>query len=411
MNFATSYFNRYKSLPPFFAERPEEDLNIIAMIPCYDDESVFDTLLSLEKANPIQSKVEVIVVVNSGETSKQEVVDRNRKIFNRLLQQAQEKYYTRFHLLPIWVEGTPKKKAGVGFARKVGMDEAVRRFAAIGRPQGLIVSLDADALVAPNYLQVAEKAYQNTSEQCFTFQFQHLFDADRYSEAEIHACKLYEIYLRYFRLALKMLHVPYAIHTIGSCFAVRAEAYTKLGGMPVRQAGEDFYFLQKAVKMHAVCEISEPVVFPSPRISDRVPFGTGASVRKIVAEGSYCVYNFGLFRLLKKFYDLFPLLANEDALENIPPEVMEYIGKDVFNDSLSECRKYASSSPAFLKRMYDRFDAFFIVKFLNSFDNQSAFPPIDILEAARIITNEAEPNSIDNLYEKIFAADCCYCNP
>ena len=412
MSFTSTYFTRYKSLPPFFTERPDDDLNIIVMIPCYDDEAIFETLLSLENANTIASKIEVIVVVNSGETTPKEIVEINRMIYNELQYQANTICYSNFQLLPLWIEGTAKKKAGVGFARKVGMDEAVRRFAAIGRSRGLIVSLDADTLVASSYLQIVEKAYKDTSAHCFTFQFQHLFDPSRYSEDEIRACKLYEIYLRYFRLSLKMLNVPYAGHTIGSCFAVRAEAYTKLGGMSVRQAGEDFYFLQKAAKMHPVHEINERIVFPAPRISERVPFGTGASVRKIVEEGDYYVYNFELFRLLKKFYDLFPALEQEDIQELIPQEIMDYLGQKEFNDSLAECRKYASSSNAFTKRMYDRFDAFFIIKFLNSFDSKSDFPPVDVLDAARIMIAETHRDAyrytssgLNTLYEQILFLD------
>ena len=285
------------------------------------------------------------------------------------------------------------------------MDEAIRRFAAINRPQGLIVSLDADTLVAENYLQVVEKAYKNKSAHCFTFQFQHLFDPNRYTDDEIRACKLYEIYLRYFRLALKMLKVPFAIHTIGSCFAVRAEAYSKLGGMPVRQAGEDFYFLQKAVKMAPVSEIPECIVFPSPRISERVPFGTSVAIRKIMAEKRYDVYNFELFKRLKVFYDLFPAIEQEDMQVHIPAEMMEFIGMDNWNDSLEECRRYSSSSSAFLKRMYDRFDGFFIIKFLHSFDGKSAFPPVDVQEAARLLLGKYGIKEGDNLYEQILFLD------
>ena len=423
MNFATSYFTRYQSLPSFFTERyhPDEDIKIIVVIPCYDDECVFETLRSLDKASTIRSKVEVIVVVNAGERTPVEVVDRNRKIFNRLQRYAQEVYYAHFRLLPVWIEGTVKKKAGVGFARKAGMDEAVRRFAAINRPLGLIVSLDADTLVAENYLQSIEKVYTNKSAHCFTFQFKHDFDPSRYSDDEIRAGKLYEIYLRYFRLALKMLKAPFAIHTIGSCFAVRAETYIKLGGMPVRQAGEDFYFLQKAVKMHPVCEIPERIVFPAPRISDRVPFGTSVSIRKIIAEGRYEVYNFELFKLLKIFYDLFPMMEKQDVQKMIPSVIMQYIGRDCWNDTLIECRRYSSSSAAFLKRMYDKFDGFFVIKFLNSFDAASAFPPVDVREAASRIIITASPNpseggvfsppsegsgeAVDSLYDKILTLD------
>lgn len=404
MNFATPYFARYKALPSFFFDQPDENIKIIVMIPCYDDEFIFETLTSLDKANRIASKFEVLVVVNSGERTPTEIIERNKSIYNRLLQQSIMAHYKNFRLLPVLVEGTVKKKAGVGFARKVGMDEAVRRFAAIDNPEGLIVSLDADTLVAPDYFQVVEKASKR-EETCFTFQFQHYFDEENYTQNEIHACKLYEIYLRYYRLALKTLDVPFAIHTIGSCFAIRAGVYTKLGGMPVRQAGEDFYFLQKAVKMNAVCELKESIVYPSPRISERVPFGTGASVRNIVAEKTYCVYNFELFGLLKSFYELFPVLKHTNVQDKIPVEIINFIGLTTFNDLLDECRKYSSSSKTFLKRMYDKFDAFFIVKFLNSPDHKKAFPPVDILEAGNALLRYYGKVPGQDLYRQILLLD------
>lgn len=404
MNFATPYFARYKALPPFFFDQPDEELKIVVMIPCYDDEFIFETLTSLDKTNRISSKFEVLVIVNSGERTPTEIVERNQAIYNRLQQQAEIAHYKSFRLFPVWIEGTVKKKAGVGFARKVGMDEAVRRFAAINHPEGLIVSLDADTLVAPDYMQVVERAYKS-EDACFTFQFQHCFDEERYTEKEIQACKLYETYLRYYRLALKTLNVPFAIHTIGSCFAIRAEAYTKLGGMPVRQAGEDFYFLQKAVKMNSVCELREPIVYPSPRISERVPFGTGASVRNIVTEGNYCVYNFGLFKLLKKFYELFPVLEHTDVQNKIPAEIIDFIGLNAFNELLAESRKYSSSSKTFLKRMYDKFDAFFIVKFLNSPDHKEAFPAVDVLEAGKALLRCYGKTPKQDLYEQILLLD------
>jgi hypothetical protein len=39
----------------------------------------------------------------------------------------------------------------------------------------------------------------------------------------------------------------YAYHTVGSAMAVKAYQYVKVGGMNRRQAGEDFYFIQKLV--------------------------------------------------------------------------------------------------------------------------------------------------------------------
>lgn len=405
MDFSTHYFSRYKVLPPFFEDRPSEDTGLIVIIPCLDDAFIFETLASLDAAKPAHAGVEVIVNVNSGEQTAADVVFRNKLIYERLRQEAATNHYRHFRLLPLLVEGTTRKKAGVGMARKTAMDEAVRRFAAIANPKGLIVSLDADTLVAKSYFQALEDAAKQPSAQCFTLQFRHRFEASHYPTEIIDACKQYEMYLRYYRLALKTFNFPFAIHTIGSCFAIRAEAYTGLGGMTPRQGGEDFYFLQKAVKMHPVFEIREPIVFPSPRISERVPFGTGPSVRTIVQQGYYAVYNFALFGILKSFYALIPAMEHEDMKSQIPPPLLEHIGTETFDAICSECRKYSSSSEAFTKRMYNHFDAFFVVKFLNTFHHSHIYPPIEVTEAAKTLLRHYGVHEIDNPYEQITALD------
>lgn len=405
MNFAAHYFRRYKALPRFFDDHPAEDVGMIVIIPCLDDAFVFRTLQSLEDTTPVGTGVEVIVNVNSGEDAPAETIARNREIYERLMNDARSGRFVRFRLLPLLIEGTPRKRAGVGLARKTAMDEAVRRFDRLGNPDGLIVSLDADTLVAKSYFQKLEEATQHPSAQCFTLQFKHRFDTSLYPPEVIEACKKYEIYLRYYRLALKSFDFPFAIHTIGSCFAIRAGAYVKLGGMTPRQGGEDFYFLQKAVKMHPVFEIREPIVFPSPRISNRVPFGTGPSVRHIVENGRYSVYHRELFGLLKTFYNLFPALAHDDAKERIPSLILDYIGAEAFDQTLSECRKYSSSSTAFVKRMYHRFDAFFVVKFLNSFDNSDTYAPVDVMEAAKETLRFYGIHEVHDVYEQIFELD------
>ncbi len=401
MNFAAHYFTRYKALPTFIEEAPEEEVGIIVIIPCIDEDNLFHTLESLESAYMVQPKIEVIIHVNSGEETPQPVVEKNKRLFNYLLIRSKLDYYKNFKLHPILTQGTVKKKAGVGFARKTAMDEAVRRFDAINKPDGLIVSLDADTLVSKDYFREITKALEHAKADCFTFQFQHQSDRTVYPVKEINACRLYEIYLRYYRLALKTFDFPFAIHTIGSCFAIRAEAYIKLGGMPPRQGGEDFYFLQKAVKMNPVYEVKEPIVFPSPRISDRVPFGTGPSVRKIIETGKFDVYSFKLFGLLKIFYESFPALASEDIQKQIPTDILKFIGDKQFDMILKECRRYSSSSEAFVKRMLDHFDSFFIVKFLNAFSNSCTYPPIDVMHAGQTILQYYGVTDIDNLYEQI----------
>ena len=405
MSFADHYFVRYKTLPPFLKDKTEEAVDIIVIIPCIDDDFIFQTLESLDDAHPVSAKIEVIVHVNSGEKTPHEIVERNKLIFNELHHKALAGFYKNFRLLPISTEGTVRKKAGVGYARKVAMDEAVRRFASVDKPEGLIVSLDADSLVAKDYFQEITQAMNHEKANCFTFQFRHHYETSVYSENVINACKMYEIYLRYYRLALKMFDFPFAIHTIGSCFAIRAGAYIKLGGMPPRQGGEDFYFLQKAVKMLPVHEVRKPIVFPSPRISERVPFGTGPSVKAIIEKGSYKVYSYELFGFLNDFYRMIPSMEHEDAQKRIPQVIMDFIGVDRFEAILAECRNYSSSSGAFAKRMLDHFDSFFIVKFLNTFNQSKVYPPMDVWEAGKTILHQYGIREINDLYEQIMLQD------
>jgi len=175
--------------------------------------------------------------------------------------------------------------------------------------------------------------------------------------------------------------------------------------MPPRQGGEDFYFLQKAVKMHPVIEVKEVIVFPSPRISNRVPFGTGPAVRMIIEKGKFEVYNPGLFEILKTFYDLLPAMEHDDRMEQIPKAILDYAGADRINVILAECRNYSSSSSAFVKRMIDHFDGFFVVKFLNSFNQSADYLPIDISEAGKTLLYAYGVQEINDLYEKILAQD------
>ena len=310
--------------------------------------------------------------------------------------------------MPVIIENISKKIAGVGYARKTGMDEAVRRFAAINKPDGIIVSLDADSLVNKNYFVSIENNFrQNPKNEVFTFQFQHDFNPILYSKEEIEACKLYEIYLRYFRLALLSTAFPYCFHTIGSCFGVKASAYVKVGGMPCKQGGEDFYFLHKLAPMTTIGEIKEILVYPSPRLSDRVPFGTGPSVKNIMENNHYLVYNVRLFFILKDFFSSLHRLANTENIDLniIPQEIIDFVGKDNLLSIINECRKNAKLGKNLTKRLFSKFDAFFIVKFLNSFDAKSNYPPMDVFEAATLLLKYYEVEETDDIYDAMLKLD------
>ncbi len=404
MNFAESYSERYSVAPKIFDDNPRSDTGIIVVIPCYDDDFIFTTLQSLDSAKMPACSVEVIVVVNSAEDTETSIVEKNRRIYAKLCKKRDS--YQNFSLLPYIIEGVPHKIAGVGNARKIGMDEAAWRFAAIENPRGVIVSLDADCLVDEDYFTEIYLSFYCSKDKpnACTLQYKHNFDEKMYSGQEISACRKYEMYLRYFRLAQKVAGIPVCMHTIGSCLAVTAEAYAKMGGMSRRQAGEDFYFLQKLAQQSPVAAICKPIVFPSPSVSERVPFGTGRSVKKIIETGSCKVYNFGLFLLLKKFYLSFADLFDDESSE-IPNEVIEFVGGAKFKVLVEECRNNTSDRRSFVKRMFAKFDVFFMIRFLNSFGESSKYPIVEVEKAVIQLLNYYRLESSDNIYDDILALD------
>ena len=404
MNFAEAYSERYSVAPKIFDDNPRSDTGIIVVIPCYDDEFIFTTLRSLDSADRPPCSVEVIVVVNSAEDTDVAVVEKNRRIYASLCEKKDS--YLNFALLPYIIEGVPHKIAGVGNARKVGMDEAVWRFAVIENPRGVIVSLDADCLVSEDYfIEIYLRFYCSKDKpNACTLQYKHNFDEKMYSEQEISACCKYEMYLRYFRLAQKVAGIPVCMHTIGSCLAVTAEAYAKMGGMSRRQAGEDFYFLQKLAQQSPVVTISKPIVFPSPSVSERVPFGTGRSVKKIIETGSCKVYNFGLFLLLRKFYSSFVELFDNEQCE-IPNEIVVFVGEQKLLALVDECRRNTSDRRNFVKRMFAKFDVFFMIRFLNSIGEHSDYAPLDVEGAIYELLDYYGVTPTRNLYDDIFELD------
>jgi len=167
----------------------------------------------------------------------------------------------------------PSRQAGVGFARKLGMDLVLPRLD--WRKDPLLVCLDADTLVDPGYLQAIAMHFQNSAAGAAVLPFRHQPAADPLRQAAIDR---YELFLRRYVYGLRLAGSPYAFHSIGSAIACRASAYVLSGGMNGRKAGEDFYFLQKLAKTVGVERISGTRVYPDSRASNRVPFGTGRSV-------------------------------------------------------------------------------------------------------------------------------------
>jgi hypothetical protein len=252
------------------------------------------------------------------------------------------------------------------------MDEAVRRLNNSGKKNGLIVSLDADTLVEKNYFEVLYHYFGNNPKHVgATIAVAH--QTNGLEPDHLAGIQLYEKYMWYYREAMRFTGYPFPMFTVGSAFAVTAEAYVKRGGMNRRQAGEDFYFLQNLAQFGKVGEITETTVHPSARLSDRVPFGTGPIMKRWMEgkEDLEKTYNFQAFKDLKHFFDqkekLFQIsrAVYLKLLQKLPEPVSAFLQGDNFWNELEDLNQNCSSLKTFQIRFFQKFNAFKILKFLN----------------------------------------------
>jgi len=390
--FANNYLEK-NNREPLIKTLPGADCGIRVVIPCYLESDILLTLESVNSCDLPHSKVEVIVLVNHSEVASLEIKQFNistKTAVDSWILQNKKSEIDFFVIGPVELQ---RKWAGVGLARKSGMDEAVLRFNYSDKTDGIIVSLDSDTLVAKNYLVEIEKHFRrNPKNVGATISFQHQTEGLERIQKE--GILLYEKYLEYYKNALSFAGYPYSMFTVGSAFAVTADAYVKRGGMNRRQAGEDFYFLQNLVQIGKVGEITSTQVFPSARLSDRVPFGTGNAMQKWMngEEDLTKTYIFSAFIDLKSFFDLKDILFKIDEnmyrllIEKLPNSIRQFILDDNFWSELKDLNQNCSSLNTFQTRFYQKFNAFKIMKFLN-FAHEKFYEKADLQDQVSALEN------------------------
>jgi hypothetical protein len=351
---------------------PSPLLQISVVIPCYYEPDILKTLQSLFNCKLPKYEVEVIVLINQSEAETEEIRNFNKKTKVEIEEWSANNCKAGISFFAVGPVDLRKKWAGAGLARKKGMDEAVRRFNLLEKTGGIIVSLDADTLVQENYFIEIEK-YFNTHPKNpgATIAFSH--QKDGLEKKHLQGILLYEKYMDYYKNALKFCGYPYPMFTVGSAFAVTAEAYVKRGGMNRRQAGEDFYFLQNLAQLGPIGEIHSTKVFPSARLSDRVPFGTGPILHKWMEgkEDLTKTYNFEAFGDLKDFFDVKNQLYQIEKQDykllimKLPLSIANFLVEDDFWEEITDLNRNCSSLKSFQTRFFQKFNAFKILKFLN----------------------------------------------
>ncbi|OGU04574.1 MAG: hypothetical protein A2075_10485 [Geobacteraceae bacterium GWC2_58_44] len=331
-----------------------------------ESERLFGTLASLA-ANPARllARFLVVVVVNHREDAPETEKRDNAETLARLKLLETP---LRLAFVDAASDGVElgAKTGGVGLARRIGMDLALPRL----EGNGIMVCLDADTLVEPDYLQAITSHFKNCGAGGAVIPFCHQQGA---TPAEERAILLYELFLRHYVLGLTQAGSPYGFHCVGSAMACTARAYLKMGGMNSRRAGEDFYFLQQLQRTAGIAQISGTTVRPSARSSHRVPFGTGKSISRILAEGeeSQTFYRIECFRILGQWLSLVEREAALSAQELLAagaalhPQLAAYLSQAGFERVWERLRENSKGPDGLRSAFHGWFDALKTVRLVH----------------------------------------------
>ena len=287
------YIEKYSIKTWELLNSSKEKYELAVVIPVISEFENVKILLDSLSRNKEKEKVILIFVVNNLKSSSKTVKTDNLNLLAYLKSlRKNNKYGLNINFIDAASSENelPEKNGGVGLARKIGMDAALKVFDYNSPNKKIISALDADCRVQNNYLSEIINKINAENISAAYVNFSHSLPEDIENKLAIIN---YEIFLRYYVLGLKFARSPYDIHTIGSTIIVDFESYIKIGGMNKRKAGEDFYFMEKLAKVVEINTIDSTTVYPSARSSWRVPFGTGQRVGRFLLhkQNEYLLYS------------------------------------------------------------------------------------------------------------------------
>lgn len=358
----------------FFAGKTWE---YAVVLPCFNENTGFLERLTAHTHAP---NILLICVLNEPDTHAEN--DTNKTFKHRLEQQTERITHSERLNLRRWGQlhivlsehcgqhALPAQQ-GVGLARKIGADFAARWILEGTVKKPWIFSCDADAHLPDNYFDLGPLTPDTSA--C-VFEFKHIGGTD----AVTNATQIYERCLYYFRDQLQRAGSPYAYHSLGSSMALSAKHYCQARGYPKRSAAEDFYLLNKLAKLGGIASLPEITVNIEARLSDRVPFGTGPSVAKILEKQQaglpITYYNPAIFEQLQQLLKAWKPIwtashAGQDWQSHLPPHcraALAHAGFEAFLLKRLDQDKNANQFHANVTRWFDAFQTLKFIKYLQT---------------------------------------------
>lgn len=338
-------------------------LTVRVAIPAMDELDYLPVTLDALARQKTRFPFEVYVCVNQPDNywlddTKASVCEHNRQLLDYL----HDLDFLTLHILDHSSpgKGWPVGKSGVGYARKTLFSNILN----VSEEEDIIVSLDADTYVGPEYLQsVAENFTSHPSINAIAVPYYHeVIPSD---ENQSKAMLRYEIYMRNYAINLLKIKSPYGFTALGSAIAMKASALRKIGNITPLQSGEDFYLVQKLCKMGGLSLFNAELVKPANRYSNRVPFGTGPAM-SLGAQGiwdSYPLYHHRCFEPISHAYShLQELYAGSISITD--NDFLLFLQKDTKKrDIWTDIRRNVSDFPHFVKAFHQKADGLRILQY------------------------------------------------
>ena len=408
--FVNSYLNKFGEIHRTVELEMQKLFNNIVVIPAIQELNNITQLLKsiLESDKKYFNDTLFLFVVNNSEESAKEVIEENsltleflREIISSDKSENKLVNEIKFNGLNIGLIDSstkgrelPVSNAGVGLARKLGMDIALTLFDYKNNTKKILVCLDADCEVESNYLTAIVESFNQMKLSAAIINYEHPSPED---ESVKKAIVCYEIFLRYYVLALQYAGSPFAYTSIGSTIACDVETYCKAGGMNKKKAGEDFYFLEKIVKFTTIYRINSTTVYPSSRESWRVPFGTGRSINRFLSNSynEYFLYNPQVFVILKKWLEVFNssdvnnVKEFLNAAEKISIELKSFLLENSFQEDWNRIINNSKSTDQINKQKLMWFDGFRTMKLIH-YLRDKGFAQVNMFDALDILLGEID---------------------
>ena len=281
---------------------PAQKMRPLALVipACAEYPDILDTFDSIERSikraygesgrTPNAEGCTVICIVNNRANSSGEIKENNHTLIKAAVQRG-------ITVLDACSKGYElSEKEGVGTARRIGMDYALKNGAEV------IACMDADTLVSSEYVCALHDFRLQCADALLCGKLPPAgaitgFTHQKAPDSDIQkAIDSYEFFIKEHGARLFKTKTPFYPYALGPSIVCSAWGYAASGGMPKLLSGEDFYFLQSLIKLniqhntapakdgvpHFVFPELNCTVHPQARLSQRTLFGTGQKLGALV---------------------------------------------------------------------------------------------------------------------------------